>query len=88
MTLQIDLLDEKGMEILNGLQKLNVIKIHPFREDSATNTSTLDGTTKLEVEPKCDEQEESILDFIGVWGTSKTIEETDAEIAEMRAGWL
>lgn len=83
---QLDLLDEKALVILRGLEQLRIITLKPLTEPKADNALE-DHTIPTADEPGSDDKLSNFKKLQGSINLDMTREEIDVEIDEMREGW-
>ncbi len=83
---QLDLLDEKALVILRGLEQLRIITLKPLTEPKANNALE-DHTIPTVDEPGSDDKLSNFKKLQGSINLDMTREEIDVEIDEMREGW-
>ena len=86
---QLDLLDEKALVILQGLEQLRIIALKPLAKEIEPKTSyeSEDHITSRADEPEPNDKLSNFKRLQGSINLNMTREEIDSEIDQMREGW-
>jgi len=86
---QLDLLDEKALVILKGLEQLRIISLRPLTkeiESKAVYESENHATSRVD-EPEPNDELSNFKKLQGSINLNMTREEIDVEVDKMREGW-